>query len=380
MIRYINNSISEDLKSKIVLLSGPRQVGKITLSKELKFNHQYLNFDSSEDREIIFKKEWDRKVELVIFDELHKMKNWKSWIKGIYDKEGVRPRIIVTGSARLDVFKKGGDSLAGRHYYYRLHPFCMKELKGSMKNDEIYNRLMLWGGFPEPFLANNKRFSNRWRINHLDRILREDLIDLERVYEIKSIEILIDLLSKRVGSTISYSSLARDLQVSSPTVKKWLEILERLFIIFRVTPFHKNITRSLLKESKYFFYDNGAVAKNQSQRLENLVAISLKKELDFLCDTEGVKGNLHFLRTKNKQEIDFLVEIDQKIIQLIEVKLSDNNFSPHLFYFNKFFPNVLKYQLVQNLKINKTNIDINCQLFNVRDYLSQLNLISYVQE
>lgn len=354
MRRYLETFISEDLKTKIVLLSGPRQVGKTTLSKQLDITYTYLNFDDTQDRKMLSLKEWDRDKGLIIFDELHKMKNWKSWIKGVYDKEGVSPALLVTGSARMDTFKKGGESLAGRHFYYRLHPIDVIEAASFMNSRDALNMIMKTGGFPEPFLKGSESFAKRWRRQHTDVIIRQDLLDLEKVREIKSIEILIDLLKRQVGSSVSYSSLAGDLQVSVPTVKYWLEVLEKLFVIFPVRPYHRNIARAILKEPKYYFYDTGAVENGEAAALENAVACALIKKLHFLEDTEGCKTQLHFIKDKEKREVDFLTVVDEVPVQMVEVKLSDDNFSKHLFHFASFFDDkVQKYQIVHNLSQNK---------------------------
>ena len=254
MERWMSARVQQDLERKIVLLSGPRQVGKTTLSKSLFPSYTYLNYDAPEHRVALQKKEWNRASDLVIFDELHKMKNWKSWIKGIYDVEGVSPRLLITGSAKLDIARKMGDSLAGRHFLYRLHPFCIKELASQMDARECFTRLMTVGGFPEPFLINDLTYYDRWRRSHLDIILRQDLLDVENVRQIQSIETLIELLRTRVGSSISYAALARDLERDATTVKRWLSLLENLFVLFKVLPWSKNIARSLLKKPKYYFY------------------------------------------------------------------------------------------------------------------------------
>ncbi|NBX93674.1 MAG: hypothetical protein EBQ85_10640 [Proteobacteria bacterium] len=190
MKRALLPYIQEDLKKKIVLLAGPRQVGKTTLSKALVKEYEYLNYDSSKDRKIVRQTAWRKDVELVILDEIHKKLHWKSWIKGIYDTEGIPPYFLLTGSARLDTFRKGGDSLAGRHFYFRLHPFTLKELKSQMDSEEALKRILKYGGFPEPFLSNSTQTAERWRRTHLDVILRQDLLDLERVREIRNIEFL----------------------------------------------------------------------------------------------------------------------------------------------------------------------------------------------
>jgi len=353
--KYVKNDLN-DLKEKIVLLSGPRQVGKTTLAKQITTSNAYLNYDSTSDRKILQAEEWTRDVDLVIFDELHKMKNWKSWIKGIYDTEGNSPSLIVTGSARLDTYKKGGESMAGRFFSFRLHPLTVKEICTYLneKPEIALDKLLNFGGFPEPYLKNSKTFPKRWRRIHTNTIIREDLLDLERVRDIKSIEILIDLLRARVGSTISYTSLANDLQVSIHTVKHWLQILENLYIIFPVRPYHKNIARSLLKESKYYLYDTGAVDGGVGAKLENTVACALLRELHFFEDTTGSKVSLHFLRDKEKHEIDFLTVIENKPVTMIEVKAGDDNFSRSLFRFHNFMKDVVPIQVVYKLKHKKS--------------------------
>jgi len=377
MKRSIEKRITTDLESKIVLLSGPRQVGKTTLTKQLEMNFVYLNYDSEFDRKVISSGLWDRDCELVIFDELHKKKKWKAWIKGIYDTENIPPRIIVTGSARLDTFRKGGDSLAGRHFYYRLHPLDVKELSDIIEPSQALETILKFGGFPEPFFKASASFSRRWRRSHLDVIIREDLLDLGGVRDIKSIEILIELLRDRVGSPTSYASLSRDIQVSVPTIKKWLQVLENLFVIFPVRPWHKNIARSILKESKYYFYDTAAVTNGDAARLENSVACALLKELHFIEDTEGYKTALHYLRNKEGGEVDFLTLIDNKPRQMIEVKESDDSFSKSLFHFSTFFKEIEGYQIVHTLKKRKMTAS-GMRMWSVVDFLEKMPLLPII--
>lgn len=373
MKRSLTSHIKEDLNNKIVFLTGPRQTGKTTLSKMLFKNYEYCNHDLAEHRVALTEKSWDRKKDLIIFDELHKKKNWKAWIKGIYDTEGARPRLLVTGSAKLDISKKMGDSLAGRFFQFRLHPFDLKELKGTQKSEEIFNRLINISGFPEPFLKGKEIFYRRWKKSHLDIILRQDLLDLENVRNIQSIETLIEILRYRVGSPVSYNSLSSDLETSPKTIKRWLMILENLYIVFKVTPYHKNIARSLLKEPKYFFYDTGHVLGDKGAKLENLVAASLLKELDFLEDTLGYDASLHYLRNKDGREIDFLILINNKPSRLIEVKWADDQPSPHFKHFSRFFKRVKMIQLVKELKKEKTYPD-GLEIRKVVPWLEVLNL------
>ncbi len=306
--RSLKTPLLEDLNDKIVLLSGPRQSGKTTLSKNLFKKFDYINYDSSQDREILNSETWNRQSDLLILDEIHKMKNWKSRIKGIYDTEGVRPRILVTGSARLNQLRKAGDSLAGRHFHYRLHPFDLKELnlKTISQKEEALDIILNVGGFPEPFLKGTRRFYNRWSTTHLDVILRQDLIDLGNSRDIKSIEVLISLLAQKVGSKVSYASLARSLQRDPKTIVNWISLLENLYVIFKVSPYHRNIAQSILKESKYYFYDTGRVQGESYACFENFVACCLLNETQRVFDTKGVKGTVYFIQTKKGREIDFL--------------------------------------------------------------------------
>jgi predicted AAA+ superfamily ATPase len=335
MKRYLHAALTKDLGQKILLLTGPRQCGKTTLSKMLHSDYQYINYDLAEHRLLLREKSWDRQKPLVIFDELHKMEHWKSWLKGIYDVEGMPPALLVKGSAKLAAFRKVGDSLAGRHFQFRLHPVDLKEALAysGVGRDECFERLMTVGGFPEPFLKGSKRFYNRWKRSHIDLILKEDLLTLSAVRDIQTIETLIELLRSRVGSPVSANSLARDLQKSPNTIQHWLKLLEDLYVIFRISPFHKNIARALLKEPKYYFFDNAMVQGGNGVKLENLVACAMLKEIHRAQDVEGEDLDLHFIRNKDGHEIDFLLTRGNKPEKLIEVKWKDESLSPN---FRKF--------------------------------------------
>lgn len=374
MKRSLFPYIQKDLDKKIVLLAGPRQVGKTTLSKTLIKDFEYFNYDASADRKIVNAAQWRKDTDLVILDEVHKMRKWKSWIKGVYDTAGIPPRLLLTGSARLDTFRKAGDSLAGRHFYYRLHPFTLKELKGQMDAEVTLKQLLKFGGFPEPFLSNSERTAARWRKGHLDVILRQDILDLERVREIRSIEILIELLAERVGSLVSYQSLAEDIGTSIHTIKHWLEILQRLFVIFQVSPFSKNIAGALKKESKYYFYDVGQVLNGDAARLENVVACALLAELNFMEDTEGKKTALHLIRDKQKHEVDFVVIVDKRPRLLVEVKTVDEAFSPSLFRFAERLgeKDLKSYQVV--LECSREKESQGVRLLSVAKFLNNIQL------
>lgn len=350
MKRYLQKVLPSFLDKKIVLLMGPRQVGKTTLSKSLQADFAYYNYDIKKDVRVFQKQEWDRSKKLVIFDELHKMKKWKLWLKGLYDDGLLQSqKVLVTGSARLDIAKKMGDSLAGRFFSFRLHPLDLKELKGRGSLEDNYKKLITLGGFPEPFLGGSLKDSKIWRRSHLDLILRQDILSLEGLRDLEGLELLVQMLAERVGSPISINSLAEDLDRDDKTIKKWLQVLENFYVVFKVPPQSKNIARGLKKASKYYFYDLGRVEAEEGALLENLVALSLKKEIDFLEDSEGQKGKLLYARTKDHREIDFFVERARNTPMFIEVKLSDDQPSKNFDHFRKFYPEAECIQLVRNL-------------------------------
>ena len=332
MERYLQAPVRADSREKIILVSGPRQSGKTTLARTIHEDHQYLNHDLAEHRLLMGEKSWDRRKPLVIFDELHRMPDWKAWLKGIYDVEGIPPALLVTGSARLAAFRRTGDSLAGRHFHFRLHPIDVKEAVAfaGLEPEQAFARLLRVGGFPEPFLRASERWYRRWRRSHVDVILREDVLTLSAVRDIQSLETLIELLRHRVGSPLSIDSLARDLQKSHNTVQHWLDLLENLYVVFRVAPWRRRVARSLLKASKYYFFDSAMPAGDAGVRLENLVACALLKEVHRAEDVAGEDVALRYVRDRDGREVDFLIVRDGEPWQLIEVKWADAAASPHL--------------------------------------------------
>lgn len=372
MQRDLIKPISTDLDQKIILITGPRQSGKTTLSRMLSSDYAYFNYDLVEHRLLLQEKSWDRQKQLIIFDELHKMKAWKAWLKGIFDVEGLPPNLIVTGSAKLSAFRKVGDSLAGRHFAFRLHPITFAEAcrYTDLSEDEILRRLMEVSGFPEPFLKGKKAYYNRWKRSHIDLILKEDMLSLTAVRDIQAIETLIEMLRSKVGSPVSTNSLANDLQKSPKTIKAWLELLENLYVIFRLMPYHKNIARSLLKQPKFYFYDNAMVKGDQGIKLENLVATSLLQQVHFKQDVLGEDYSLSYIRNKDGYEIDFLIQKTDQPHHLIEVKWKDEQLSKN---FKKFFTenrDVRKTQLVAGSTREKT-FPAGEEIRNVKNFLKK---------
>ncbi len=323
MKRSLVPSINRDMATKLVLIAGPRQAGKTTLAKMLAPDFDYLNYDHPDHRTAIHERSWDRRKPLVILDELHKMPNWKTWLKGIYDVEGVPPALVVTGSARLDASRRAGDSMAGRFFSHRLHPFDVKEVAAEIPAAEALERILTVGGFPEPFLANDAQTYERWRKSHLDIIVRQDLVDLALVKQLAGVERLIALLQRRVGSTVAAANLARDLGVDPKTVAHWLAILESLYVIFGVGPYTARLSRAILKARKYYFYDTGQVVGERGARLENAVACALLKECHRVEDQTGATRGLCYARNKEGLEVDFVVTDGEAATHCIEVKTSD---------------------------------------------------------
>ncbi|MFH0939311.1 MAG: ATP-binding protein [Planctomycetota bacterium] len=364
--RYLERNISEDIKEKMVFISGPRQVGKTTVAKEtgkkLYAGHcEYLNWDNRNDRKAILSGVFRGDDKLVIFDELHKYKNWKNFIKGEYDKYRDKFHILVTGSARLDVYRKGGDSLLGRYRSYRLHPLSVGELirpDGSYpipfkellfntyhESVRVFDKLMKFGGFPEIYTKHDERVLRRWHNDRVDRLIKEDIRDVEYVRDISALQVLVELLPGKVGSCFSLNSLREDLNVTHKTVSLWTDILEKFYYHFRVYPYQNSLIKSLRKEPKMYLWDWSEI-EDAGIRLENMVACHLLKLCHFLHDAEGYKASLWYLRDKDQREVDFLVSIDGKPWFSVEVKSVFKGVPPAIKYFKDRLKIPFVYEVV----------------------------------
>lgn len=363
--RYLEPVIAADLATKMVFVAGPRQVGKTTLARHLMTGPRdlYLNWDNREHRVDLRAARWPSGEALVVLDELHKWRQWKGWLKGEFDAHHQRLRFLVTGSARMDVYRRGGDSLQGRYHHYRLHPLSMAELGGTAAravaepggelaipgaaDDALLQMLLRFGGFPEPVLAQSDRTLRRWHKERLDRVVREDVRDLEAVRDLSGIEGLADFLPERVGSLLSLNALREDLQVSHDAVSTWMDILERLYFAFRLRPFVATRVRSLGKAAKAYLWD-WSIVPSEGARFENLVAGHLLKYCHLLEDRDGWKAELWYLRDRAGHEVDFLVTIDARPWFAVEAKLSQTQIDKSLLYFHERLEVPAMYQVVRD--------------------------------
>jgi predicted AAA+ superfamily ATPase len=335
--RYLHDPIDSDLSDeKMVFLSGPRQVGKTTLALQLagapdQRHPAYLSWDDVRARPRIRRGEMPPGEARVILGEIHKYARWRGLVKGLYDTREPGQTFLVTGSARLDVYRRGGDSLHGRYHPYRLHPLSLTEIG---RHPHAVDTLLRFGGFPEPFLRGSERHWRRWQRERLDRIVQDDVRDLERVRELSLIELLVDALPERVGSPLSVKNLREDLEVAHDTVERWLGILENLYVCFRIAPFGAPRIRAVKKERKLYLWDWSAVS-DPGARFENLVASHLLKLCHYREDTAGHRMDLRFLRDTDAREVDFVVIQDKKPLFAVEVKTGERSLSPAIRYFKQ---------------------------------------------
>lgn len=365
MRRYFDNYILQELANheQMLFLTGPRQVGKTTLSRGLAENFKdsvYLNWDFISDRqkilsgqhfiEEIFPLSLPRSSKpLVIFDELHKFSNWRNYLKGFYDKYKNFYHIIVTGSAKMDLYRKESDSLMGRYFLHRVHPITYREIAelGEIQRfatewgdpirlpENALDTLFQYGGFPQPFLAKNKTLNMKWKNLRREQLLNEEIRSLTQIQELSQMEVLYEILESQVGQILNRASLAKKIQVTAQTVARWIDTLKNFYHCFTLSPWHRNISRSLIKEPKLYLWDWSSVT-DKGARFENMVASHLLKWVHYLTDTGAGSYSLHFIRNKDQKEVDFLVTKNQEPWILVEAKFSGKErISPALGYFQK---------------------------------------------
>jgi len=348
----------------MIIIAGPRQAGKTTLSHLIArsfTNNYYFNWDIAEHRILFFSNpaffegisRKDTSTPLIILDEIHKYKDWKNYLKGIYDQFHENYQFIVSGSGRLDIYQKGGDSLAGRYYMFHLFPFTLAELANrnisiepflkdplhismeqAKRNKEIWNMLSTLSGFPEPYLSGKATTYRRWSNTYSHQLIREDIRDIVDIRSITDLETLYLLLPSKTGSPLSVPSLANDLKVSYNTVRNWLEVFERFFLVFSIPTWTERITRAIQKERKFYLWDTPRI-KDPSALFENMVAIELFRAVTLWNDMGYGNFSLHFVKNKEKQEVDFLLANDNEPFLLIETKMADEQPSKSLQIFQR---------------------------------------------
>jgi predicted AAA+ superfamily ATPase len=347
--RYIEGRVGKDVMRKMVFVGGPRQSGKTTMARYLcqqagcDLKSRYLSWDSAEDRENIMKERFPAGSGFLILDEIHKYSRWRQVVKGLFDKRGDELHIVVTGSARLDYLRRGGDSLQGRYHFYRLLPLSCAELAES--SSAAVRDLLIYGGFPEPFLLKSETETRRWSREYRSRVIGGDLVDLEKVQDTAIIENMVIRLPDLVGSPLSLNSLREDLQVSHQSVSRWITMLENLYMIFRIYPFGAPKIRAVKKEAKHYHLD-WTVVGDMGCRFENLVACHLQKWCFFLQDTEGRDIELRYFRDVDKREVDFVLVENRRPVHFIETKTREEDPAPSLLYLKKRFPDTRATQVV----------------------------------
>jgi predicted AAA+ superfamily ATPase len=351
--RYIQNPVKEDLKETMVFVGGPRQVGKTTfaltyLPEASEKQPAYLNWDNIAIRSALLKGELPPNEKIIVLDEIHKFARWRNLVKGFYDTGKSEISFIITGSARLDYYSNGGDSLQGRYHYYRLHPFSLPELRADADKRDVQD-LLKYGGFPEPLLRAEEKFWRRWQRERLHRVIYEDIRDLENIKEISLLELLAEELPNRVGAPLSVKNLKELLQVAHETVERWLKIFERMYYCYRISPYGPPKIRAVKKEQKLYLWDWSLIS-DIGAKFENLIASQLLKYCHLIEDIEGFRMELRFIRDTDKREVDFVVLKDGRPQFAVECKSGEKNINPALYYFMERTPIPKFYQVHQGRK------------------------------
>jgi len=340
--RYLQQHVVRDLAKKMVFVAGPRQVGKTTMARAILGNRRgYLNWDVAADREAILRRQLPPSP-LWVFDEIHKYRSWRNLLKGLYDSKPRRQEILVTGSAKLEFYRFGGDSLQGRYFPFRMHPLSVAEV-GIAGPSELLDMLAL-GGFPEPFFSGSQRHARRWSREYRTLLIREEVTSLENVLDLGNLELLALRLPELVGSPLSINALREDLQLSHQVVDRWIRILERLYAIFRIPPFGAPRIRAVKKEQKHYHFDWTVVA-NDAVRFENMVAAHLLKWTHFEQDAEGHDVELRYFRDVDGREVDFVIVEGKTPRRLVECKWADDEVSRGLKYLKVRFPDAEAWQI-----------------------------------
>ncbi|MBI3818575.1 MAG: ATP-binding protein [Planctomycetes bacterium] len=375
--RQITPVLLADLQKKMVLLAGPRQCGKTTLARQILARRpgRYYNWDATVDRKAILREELDAGARLWVFDEFHKFARWRNWLKGQYDTNHEEHAFLVSGSAKLEIYSRGGDSLQGRYHPHRLHPFTLAEYLGIPPTDSYeyvpnlgqtapagsrgsLEELLQFGGFPEPLFAASDRAASRWRREHATRLVREEVRDLERVRELERVELLYERLSEIVGSVLSINNLREDLEVAFETVKSWIVILEKLYACFRLAPYGPPRIKAVRKGQKLYLWDWARV-EDPGSRFENFVALHLLRFQHWCEDVEGANVELRYFRNTVGKEVDFVLLKNRKPWIAIEAKQSDQTLSDGLRYLLERVEFPFAFQISRSGAKNFRHADIN---------------------
>jgi uncharacterized protein len=374
--RYLSSYITEDLRQKMVFIGGPRQVGKTTvalqyLKTKALTDPGYLNWDYAPMRQALLQGKLPS-VPIVVLDEIHKYADWKNLVKGFFDTRKNKQNFLVTGSAKLDFFNRGGDSMHGRYHYYRLHPFSLLELNNKPSLNDL-EQLFVFGGFPEPLFKQNPRMLRRWQNERIRRVIYDDLRELSQVRDIGKLELLVLELPNRICSPLSINNLAITLQVAQATVADWIQKLDAMYISFRIAPFGSPRIRAVQKEQKLYLWD-WSIIEDPSVRFENMVASQLLKYCHFQQDWEGYDMELRYLRDTDSREVDFVVLKQKKPLFAVECKLNDADLSPHIKYF-KQRTEIPKFFQVHMGKQDYIHRDTGCRVLPFHKFCIETNMI-----
>ncbi|MBU1147802.1 MAG: ATP-binding protein [Candidatus Omnitrophica bacterium] len=369
-------------EKQMIFVCGPRQVGKTTFAKEIAktFKNQlYFNWDIIDNKKLLVENpaffenlnRVDESMPLVILDEIHKYRHWKNYLKGIYDQFFQEYKFLVSGSGRLDIYQRKGDSLAGRYFMLHLFPFTIAEsserkktfqeviksplsgfdINDTNKTKKTWQLLHAVGGFPEPFVKQKKTFLTKWSRNYIRQVINEDIRNAFDIKKIDDIEILFSLLPSKVGNPLSLNNLANDIQVSFESIKNWINLFDRFYLTFRISPWTRKVARAIVKEKKLYLFNYPEI-QNEGNRFENMVALELYRAISNWNDYGYGRFSLHYLRNKEKQEVDFLISDFNKPALLIETKFSDDLPAKSLVNFQKIF-NIPAVQLVNKEDVFK---------------------------
>ncbi|MGR3316941.1 MAG: ATP-binding protein [Candidatus Anammoxibacter sp.] len=387
-------ALNEDfLNQRMSFIAGPRQIGKTTMVKsflkDISQGNNYFNWDTISLKQkfaqnpLFFKEEappvQKGKRNWIVFDEIHKYPNWKNLLKGYFDEFKDDFQFVITGSARLDLFRMSGDSLIGRYFLYKMFPLGLKDLiskkydftkqwnpglplKNIPETNSDYSNtvenLINTSGFPEPFLNGTKDFYQRWKEAHISLLINEDLRDLTRIIQIKKLETLIFLLPERIGSPLSLNSLSKILECSYGSIKIWLEAFEKVFLTFSLPPYSQRLSRAVVKEKKHYFWDWGII-DDPGIRFENFIAVQLLRSVSSWNEWGKGKYELFYIRTKDGLEIDFAITCNNKLLMLVEAKVSDAEPSKSFKNIKNKLGNPLSFQIVKSKGFYKnTQTDI----------------------